>query len=275
MPRPPLDGAVALTGASSGLGRELARQMAARASQVRLIARRAHRLEELAEELRSLRPGLEVEVHTVDLADDAQRARLADDLRTRPVDVLVNCAGFGDLTFFDQSDAAKIRNMLAVNVAAVSELTHAVLPSMVKKGTGGILNISSIAGMTCVPSMAAYGATKHFVAAFSETLRMELSGTGVVVTCVCPGPVGTEFETVADNRTGVRAPAWVHLGADACASQSLRAFAKGRSRVVPGWLFTPVGWVVNIAPRWLSRLVFAPSVRWRRRVLSMEPPTEA
>ena len=120
-----------------------------------------------------------------------------------PVDILVNNAGVGDQELFDQAQWSRTRQVLHTNVLAVAQLTAAVVPSMVQRGRGGVLNVGSGAGLTVMPAAAAYSASKHFIDGFSEALRADLAGTGVVVTQVCPGPVDSEFDQTAGSAGGM------------------------------------------------------------------------
>jgi short-subunit dehydrogenase len=193
-----------ITGASSGIGREFARQLANRARTIVLVARRSERLAELRDELLKGNPELEVHVRVVDLADKAQIESMIDSLARDniAIDLLVNNAGLGDSGPFATSDAIRNEQMMLVNIVALTSLTRALLPQMIAKRRGAILNISSSAGFLPIPGDAVYAATKAYVTSFSEALRAELRGTGVSVCAVCPGPVRTEFQKVAKRPGG-------------------------------------------------------------------------
>lgn len=272
--RPPLDDSrILVTGASSGIGVALARQLAPSARVLVLVARRGDRLQDLATDLRTARPALTVEVESCDLADGAARAALVEAITARHggLDILVNCAGLGDIALLEQSDPAKLELMLQVNVVALTMLTRAFLPGMVAQGRGGILNISSGFGLTWMPVVAAYAGSKHYVTAFSESLRAELAGSGVVVTQSCPGPVATEFEAVAGNPTGQKVPGFVELTADQCAHASLRAFRRGRALVVPGFVAAILIHLGASSPRPVLRLLYGLLGRLARpRLLSQD-----
>ena len=264
MSRPPIDGETALvTGASSGIGVEICRGLAGRVSRLVIVARRVAKLEDLARQLRSEHTGLVVTVHACDLSDTKAVSRLIAAI-PKETGLLVNCAGLGDINLFEYSDSAKLHRLIAVNVSAVVALTHAVVPQMLARGRGGILNISSGFGLTTMPGVATYSGTKHFISAFSESLRMELSGAGICVTQVCPGPVATNFEKVAGNPTGRSVPAFVERSAARCAQEALSGFYRGRAMVVPGRF---ASWLIalgRIMPAWVLRLVyrgFAPALR--------------
>jgi uncharacterized protein len=266
--RPPIDDAVVLiTGASSGIGRELALQIAPRARAVVLAARRADRLQALEAELVAARPGLKVLRHSADLAArpacDELLARVEAELGA--VDVLVNNAGFGDFHCFDLARWETVEQMLELNIKSLAYLTWKVLPGMVARGRGGILNVSSGAGLEAVPGFSAYVGTKHFVTGFTETLRLEVKPRGVVVSQLCPGPVETEFNSVA--RYVATEPRFVRLDAAGCARRGLAGFARGRALVVPGFWMKLGMFIGAVSPRWLKRIImgaFVPAIRTRQ-----------
>jgi hypothetical protein len=260
----PIDGGVVLiTGASSGIGREIALQVAPRARRIVLAARRKDRLDELKTELLARNARLVVSTYACDVTD-----RLATDAMLAEVgeiDVLVNNAGFGDLTVFDRADWDKTERMINLNVTALVYLTHRVVRGMVERRRGGILNISSGFGLTFTPGFAAYIGTKHFVSGFTEGLRLDLAGTGVVVTQVCPGPVKTEFIDTVGNFTGMAPPGIVEISAERCARSAIRALDWKRALVIPGflmWLLVTLG---MMTPRWILRLFYHPAARALRK----------
>jgi hypothetical protein len=261
------DATVLVTGASSGIGRELARQLAGRARALALVARRADRLEALARELKEAHPALEVHVRPTDLTDLEDCGALIDevDAALGPVDVLVNNAGFGDVGAFDRADWDKLQRMIALNVTALTYLTHRLYPGMCARGRGGVLNVSSGFGLAFMPSFAAYVGTKHYVTGLSESLHVEAARLGVTVTQVCPGPVDTEFEAVAGNFTGRSPPGLVRISAAKCARQALAGFARGRALVVPGLVIRLLIFLGAWTPRWLLRLLYRPAGGWLRR----------
>jgi uncharacterized protein len=240
-----------VTGASSGIGEAMSRQLASRGVRLVVVARRAERLEELAREVAG-----EVEVLAADLADDADLARVEARLQDagRPVDLLVNNAGFGANGDFLEVDPAISDEMLAVNVTAVMRLTRAALPGMVARGGGSVVNVSSIASLQPSPGLSLYAATKAFVTTFSESLHGELTGTGVSVTAVLPGLTRTGFQARAgysDDRHGLPDFAW--QDADSVASEALAAAAKGRATVVTGAVNKVIAAVTAPVPRGLKR----------------------
>ena len=257
--RPPLDGGtVLLTGASAGIGRALAVELGARAGTLVLLARRVERLEELHVGLTARHPKLTVLVVPADLSDEGEVDRALAQVRERAgaVDVLVNNAGLGHSELFDRTDWARNRAIVATNVAAVVQLTTSLVPDMVRRGRGGILNIGSGAGLTVLPAAAAYTASKHFIDGFSESLRADLAGTGVVVTQVCPGPVDSEFDEVAGSGGGMTGgpPQSMRISAAQCAREALAGFDRGAPLVIPGRSFRLLMRLLPVLPRRVQRL---------------------
>src|SRR6202040_4315359 len=200
-----IDGSIALiTGASAGIGREFARQLASRARTLVLIARREQRLNELGDELRNRNPQLNVHVRAVDLCDKSQIDELVRWLEENKIEIdfLINNAGLGDYGSFSTSDPQREDRILEVNIVAPTLLPRRLLPQMIARKRGAILNVSSSAGFLPIPGMAVYAASKAYVNSFSEALRAELRGTCVSVTALCPGPVHTEFGDVAKRPGG-------------------------------------------------------------------------
>lgn len=184
---------VIITGASAGLGVDFARQLAARGERLVLVARRKDRLDALAAELGNAR------AVAMDLSEAGAADRLMADLSAHDehVDLLVNNAGFGLTGRFADLDGKRQREMIDLNCGALVELAHAVLPAMIQRRSGAILNVASTAAFQPGPGMAVYFATKAFVLSFSEALYEEVKSKGVVVSCLCPGPTATEFGEVA------------------------------------------------------------------------------
>lgn len=234
---PPAESSTALvTGASSGIGVEIARGLAARGHGVWLTARREERLRELGEELEA-EHGIRADVFACDLGDATAREELVAAIGGAGlnVEVLVNNAGFGGHGRFIRQERGRDVGMVRVNVEALTDLTVRWLPAMVERGRGAVLNVASIAAFQPLPGTATYGATKAFVLSQSEALHAELKGTGVTVTAVCPGPVKTEFAQVAgvDELAG-RAPEVVWTSAEEVATAAIEALEAGRRTVVPG-----------------------------------------
>lgn len=249
-----------ITGASSGIGRELARQLAPQAAALILIARRLDRLENLRREL--ARPGLEIHCHAVDVANAAQVETLLELIAGSglKVDFLINNAGVGDHGFFEESDWSRVQAMLDVNIQALTRFTHAFLPQLIRSGRGAILNVSSIASYLPIPKMAVYAATKAYVTSFSEAIRGELRGTGVSVTALCPGPVDTEFFHLAERPEALEAgpaPEIFKVPVEQVAREGLDAVLRDRPRVIPGWIVWAVMTFVSLLPFFLLRLFVA------------------
>jgi short-subunit dehydrogenase len=228
------DGKTALvTGASSGIGVELARLHARRGGDLVLVARRQDRLEALKAELEAAH-GVTVHVIVKDLTDPAAAEQIHEELVSRavPVDYLINNAGFGNGGFFHEQDWAKNEAMIMVNVLAVAALTRQFVPDMIARGGGRILNVASMAGFLPGPLQAIYYATKAFVISFGEAIGNELRRTGVTVTALCPGPVDTEFIERANLR---KAKGFARtVSAVGVAQAGYDAMLAGKSIIVPG-----------------------------------------
>jgi short-subunit dehydrogenase len=225
-----------ITGASSGIGAELARGLAARGQGVTLVARREERLRELADELIDTH-GVRADVITADVSGAEGRELLLAEVTDRDLDVevLVNNAGFGSGGPFVELDGEREASMVRTNVEAVVALTHAFLPGMVERGRGAVLNVASLIAFQPVPYQATYGASKAFVLSFTDALHEELRGTGVTVTAVCPGPVRTEFgEMGGFGGADERIPGALWLSADKVARDALAALERGDRITVPG-----------------------------------------
>jgi uncharacterized protein len=223
-------GEVALvTGASSGIGAEFAKQLSAAGYEVILVARRADLMQQLAAQM----PG-GARVIACDLANEAASlAGKVAELGTQ-VDVLVNNAGFGTHGRFAEIDAAREAEEVRLNCEALVTLTHAFLPGMIERGRGGVITVASTAGMQPLPYEATYGASKAFARSFSDALSAELRGTGVRVLCVNPGPVPTEWQRVAGYAPDYLPPVPGKISAAQVAEESLRAFHRGRRTIIPG-----------------------------------------
>jgi len=226
-----------VTGASAGIGRELARQLAARAKLLVLVARRRDRLEELREELQSKNPALRVEIRDIDLSNLEQTMQLADFLKNESIDFLINNAGVGDHGSFATADPIHVNEQVQVNVLALTALTRALLPRMIAQKRGAILNVSSSAGFLPLPGIAAYAATKAYVTSFSEAIRAETRGCGITVTTLCPGPVDTEFAEVANRELRGEKPrsGLMHVAVEKVAQAGLSAIEQDKALIIPGF----------------------------------------
>jgi short-subunit dehydrogenase len=234
-----------ITGASSGIGEEFARQLAGRGYELILIARREDRLKALAEELPT-----KAAVIACDLASEADK--LGDQVKRRrlQVDLLVNNAGFGLRGRFAELDTARQAEMVRVNCEAIIHLTGAFLPPMIERRSGGVITVASTAGMQPLPYEAVYAASKAFALNFTDALSTELKGTGVRAMSVNPGPVPTEWQAVAGYEGGVP-PKTVpgHINADQVVRESLRAYDRGRRSMIPGFVIRNFLRVTKPSPR--------------------------
>jgi len=220
-----------VTGASAGLGVEFARQLSKRGHSLVLAARRKERLEKLAVELGNAR------AVAIDLSKKDASAKLMADLTANGevVELLINNAGFGLIGKFAKADSKRLRQMIDLNAGTLTDLCRAVVPGMVERKAGGIINVASIAAFQPGPKMAVYFATKAFVLSLSEALHEELKPHGVHVTCLCPGPTRTEFGEVAGFR-GNGMFEWVAMDAPEVVEAGLKGLDKNKAVVVPGLL---------------------------------------
>lgn len=244
-----------VTGATAGLGAEFARQLAADSYDLVIVARDAERLYSTALELRE-RHGIEVECIVADLASENARETVADRLADadRPVDLLVNNAGIGTYQPFGKADWELEARQLDVNVRAVLQLTHAAVRAMAARGSGRILNVSSVAGFVPRPGNATYSASKAWVIMFSEALSLQLAGTGVTVTAVCPGFTRTEFHQRASaDMSGVPARMW--LAAADVVREGLADTATGKAISLPTMRYKALVGVSQAMPRSVLRKV--------------------
>jgi len=239
-----------VTGASAGLGVEFARQLSKRGHRLVLAARRKERLEELAKELGNAR------AVAIDLSKANATSKLMDDLTAsgETVDLLVNNAGFGLIGQFAELDAKRERQMIDLNVGVLTELCRAVAPDMIKRKSGGIINVASTAAFQPGPKMAVYFATKAFVLSLTEALHEELKPHGIRVSCLCPGPTRTEFGDVAGfggnglfDRVAMNAAEVVETG--------LKGLDSNHAVVVPGWTNKVVAASTRFAPRPIVRKI--------------------
>ncbi|HXU73640.1 MAG TPA: SDR family oxidoreductase [Polyangia bacterium] len=238
-----------VTGASSGIGAAFARALDARGYSLVLVARRRERLEELA------RACKRAEVLTADLEDQADVERVATHaLHLGDVELLVNNAGFGSNGAFVALDPARELGQLKLNAVAPFVLAQRLLPAMIGRKAGGIINISSIGAFQPVPYMATYGATKAFLLSWSEALSHELRGSGVRVTCICPGPVATEWAGIAGVPQAL-AQAPHTISPDALVRRALAAYDGGRAVFVPGLVNWLTAFFAKIFPRVVIRAV--------------------
>lgn len=248
-----------VTGASSGLGEEFARQLAPRSRTLVLVARREPELVELAARLMEAHPDTEVLPCPADLADPAAREALVAGLIAAGhlPDLLVNNAGVGDYGEFATGDWARIKAMLDVNIEALTHLTHMLLPVMLLNGSGAVIQVSSLSCLLPIPDFAVYAATKAYVTSFSEALRLELKPHGIPVLAACPGPVPTGFGANARRYDGSRdmpVYEWFRTPREEVVAETLLALAEDRPRVYPGLKTALAALVIAALPLAILRL---------------------
>ena len=244
--------ATLITGASAGLGEGFARALAAERQDLILTARRTDRLDALATELRA--GGVAVHVLAADLADPAAPARLVADVAAAglSINTLINNAGFGLRGAFAEMDGTRQVTMIDLNCRALVALTHAVLPAMLARGEGGVLNVASVAAFQPGPWMSVYYATKAFVLSFSEGLHEEVKGKGVRVAALCPGPTRTEFADVAGMGDSALFERFAS-GPESVVRDGLKALAANQAVKVSGAMNLMAAESVRFAPRALTR----------------------
>ncbi len=237
-----------VTGASSGIGRAFAQTLAARGYDIVAVARDKQRLDALAEELHTAH-GTTVEVLPADLCDAAQLATVEERLAREPaVDLLVNNAGFGAHTPFAEYDADAAEAEIRLNVLALTRLTRAVLPSMLARREGGIVNVSSFGSFQAAPGFAVYAATKAYVTNFTESLYEELRGSGVKITVLCPGFTRTEFQE-RNEVDASRVPSMAWSEPQEVVDDALRALERGHAVSLPGIQNKLVAGFAHLLPR--------------------------
>lgn len=247
-----------ITGASAGIGREFARQLAGRVASLVLVARRLDPLEELRDELTNKNPNLKVHCRAVDLSGANEVEELCAWLAREQIaiDFLINNAGLGDRGTFATAEPKRVEQMLAVNMLALTTLTRALLPPMIEKKRGAILNVSSTAGFLPIRKMAVYAATKAYVTSFSEGIRAEVRKQGIVVSALCPGPVTTEFGSVAQRpgrRPELQSPSFMHVPVEEVARAGLAGIERNKPLVVPGIVMKIAMLLVRITPMAILR----------------------
>jgi uncharacterized protein len=249
LPPPNNRTAAVVTGASSGIGEQIARELAGRGYPLVLVARRADLLAELAESL-----GGRVHVLPADLADATSRAELPGRVAALGLDaeIVVNNAGLSTAGPIAEADPAAELNLVEVDVAAVVDLCTRWVPGMVDRGRGAVLNVASVGAFGPLPGQAAYGAAKAFVLSYTHALRAELRGTGVTAATLCPGPVRTGFGAAAgisDEAAEAALPKFLWTQADAVAKAAVDGLADGRAVIVPGTPNRIATAIYHLAPR--------------------------
>jgi short-subunit dehydrogenase len=245
----------AVTGASSGIGRAYARRLAGEGYDLLLIARRLERLDLVAKEVGAASDS-QVEVLAADLAEPEQRREVEERLASEPrLAMLVNSAGFGTAGAFSEISPERIEREIQLNAVATILLTHAALRSMLPRQDGAILNISSAAGFQSNPLFANYGATKAYLTNVSDALASEVRKDGVRVLAVCPGPVRTEFASIAEIDES-RFPRFTLVSPEQVVEESLRALRRGKHVCVPGFAMRTTTWLTAHLPASVSRLFY-------------------
>jgi short-subunit dehydrogenase len=256
-----------ITGASAGIGRELARQLANRARTLVLVARRERRLTELRAELLNRNAQLIVHARVVDLSDKSQIDGLVRWLEQNKIEIdfLINNAGLGDYGTVATSDLERDDRIIQVNIAAVTFLTRLLLPRMIERKRGAILNVSSSAGFLPIPGMGVYAATKAYVNSFTEALRAELQGSDVTVSALCPGPVHTEFGDAAKRPGGEpeTGPEFIYVSIEQTVRDALGAIESDKPLVIPGFFMKIAMFLVRIMPLSIFRLAWRLGARRR------------
>lgn len=245
-----LQGRTALvTGASSGLGADIARQLAGRGANLVLVARRRERLEALAEDIES-RYGVTCRVVAMDLGQPAAAAELGDLLEQegRHIDILVNNAGFGLYGNFDEIDAQRERQMLELDMLTLTAMTRRFVPAMKARGWGRVMQVSSIGAFQPSPTYAAYAAAKSYVLMYGRAINQELRGSGVTCTVLAPGVTRTEFLDVA-GQDATLYQRLVMMDSPQVAAAAVRAMLRGRGEIVPGVLNKLTAFSTRLMPR--------------------------
>ncbi len=244
---------VLITGASSGIGLDMARIFAAQKSNLVLVARSTDKLNQLAEELRR-KDGVQVDVIPQDLGAAGAVAALCTELQSRnlQIDVLVNNAGFGLRGTIAELDCARQVNMVQVNVTALTELTRQLLPAMLERGRGGILNVASTAAFQPGPWMTVYYATKAYVLSFSEGLYEEVRQRGVHVSCLCPGATATGFAAEADMENSLLFRMGT-MTSETVARAGVDGLRANKPIVIPGLKNWLGAFLVRFTPRFVIR----------------------
>ncbi|NNM54776.1 MAG: SDR family oxidoreductase [Spirochaetales bacterium] len=234
-----------VTGASSGIGTEIARELATYGMDLLLTGRSADRLDQVAKELQG--KGVNVQTLVLDLNTPGALDQLETHLAGKDLDVLINNAGFGWSGAFAEMPLARVHDMVSLNIETLTLLTRRLLPRFLKRGAGRILNVASTAAFSPCPTLAVYAATKAYVLSFSEALATELKGTGVSVTALCPGATKTRF---AENASMDIAKFSRHaMTADEVARQGVKALLKGRRAVVTGGGNAFMAFMTRLIPR--------------------------
>lgn len=247
-----------VTGASSGIGKVFARELAGRGTDVVLVARSEEKLRDLAEDLHR-EYGVHCEVIVADLSEEGVGAEIGDKVERRglTVDILINNAGFATHGYFEELDPARDREQVAVDVAAVTDMAHAFLPGMVSRGDGAVVNLASVGSFQPAPYMAVYAASKAFVLSFSVALSEEYRGRGVRVVALAPGPTNTSFFDVAGEEAATgrkRTP-------EQAVATAFRALERGQSIAVDGRINALLAYVLQRLPQAMAARIAGGALR--------------
>lgn len=254
LPTPSPTSTALVTGASSGIGADIARELARRGHGLVLVARRRERLEELRDELAG--EDVRIEVIPADLSQRADRALIVDEVAAAglEVDILVNNAGLSTLGAIHRGNVDAELNMIEVDVAAVADLCTRFVPAMVDRGHGAVLNVASTAAFQPLPGQAGYAACKAFVLSYTRSLNGELRGTGVNATALCPGPVHTEFGDAAGFASGEAEstlPSFMWQPSADVARAGVDGLDRGHPVVIPGTLNRVTAAIATVTPKQL------------------------
>lgn len=243
-----------ITGASGGIGYDLAKMAGADGRNLILVARSAEKLNALAVELRKNK-NTEVVTIAVDLSDEKGVNKLLDEIASQnlKVEILVNNAGFGDFGDFSKADLSKNMEMIRLNIGALTQLTHAIMQQMLGSGKGRIMNVASTAAFLPGPGMAVYYASKAYVLSFSEALARELKGSGVTVTTLCPGPTDTSFATAAGLGKSLMHSMLPPATSAEVAKAGYKAMMKGKTIEIPGFMNKLTALTPRFTPRSIVR----------------------
>jgi short-subunit dehydrogenase len=241
-----------ITGASSGFGAIFAEKLAKRGLSLVLAGRNQPRLNEVAQRVRQIAPHVDVDLVASDLGTESGVEAVVARLDGRVIDVLVNNAGFGTYGPFSELEAGREHELVAVNVDALVRLTHAVLPGMLARGAGRILNVASTIAFQPGPYQATYGASKAFVLSLSQALWVETHGSGVTVTALCAPPTRTGFVDALGADVSHTAVYRRLAAAEPVVAAGLHAMDRGRPLVVPGWRYRAMAAAGRLGPGWLS-----------------------
>lgn len=237
-----------ITGASSGIGLELAHVLADEKSDLILVARNKEKLLALAEELKR-NNDINIKVIAKDLSKPEEVKALIDEVKNENIQYLINNAGFGYFGAYHECDWKTTQDMMELNMTTLAHLTHSLLPKMIERGSGKILNVASVAGFLPGPNMAVYYATKAFVLHFSEAIAQELKGTGVTVTALCPGPTESQFMDVSGMAETKLVKGRKLPTSKQVAEYGYQAMMRGQHIAVHGW----GNFILSVLPRLFPR----------------------